>query len=253
MIGTHTNETIIQTTMKKYIAILTLLVTSTSFAQVINKDIDVIEDFQSVNVNARYTVYIKQSNETKIEVKALKEVVDISTFKVENGVLNINIKRDDKDKSIWEEIDDIKIAPKLDIYISMKEVKALSVNGNGKIITQNSIASDKLTLSVSGSGTLEADIKGDALTINHAGSGLMKLKGYANNADLNMAGYGKIEAYQLQTKKMTAKLTGSGNVEAFVSDNMNATIYGKGTIKFKGDTKELTKNEYGQGKVERTY
>jgi hypothetical protein len=52
---------------------------------------------------------------------------------------------------------------------------------------------------------------------------------------------------------MTAKLTGSGDVEAFVSDNMNATVYGRGTIKFKGDTKELTKNEYGQGKVERTY
>jgi hypothetical protein len=239
--------------MKKYIAILPLLITSISFAQVINKDIEIIEDFQSVNVNARYTVYIKQSNETKIEVKALKEVMDISSFKIENGVLNINIKRDNKDKSIWEEIDDIKIAPKLDIYISMKNVKALSVNGSGKIITQNSISSEDLSLTVAGSGSIEADVKGNVLNINHAGSGLMKLKGYANDVTLNMSGYGKIESYGLQVKNMTAKLTGSGDVEAFVSDNMNATVYGRGTIKFKGDTKELTKNEYGQGKVERTY
>lgn len=197
-------------------------------------------------------MYVKQSNETKIEVKALKELMDISTFKVENGVLNINIKRDDKDKSIWEEIDDIKIAPKLDVYVSMKNVKSLAVNGSGKIITENSIASDDLIVTVSGSGILEADIKGKKLTINHSGSGLMKLKGYANSADLNMAGYGKVEAYELEVNNMIAKLTGSGDVEAFVSDNMNATIYGRGSIKFKGDTKELTKNEYGQGKVERT-
>jgi hypothetical protein len=183
--------------MKKYIAILPLLITSISFAQVINKDIEIIEDFQSVNVNARYTVYIKQSNETKIEVKALKEVMDISSFKIENGVLNINIKRDNKDKSIWEEIDDIKIAPKLDIYISMKNVKALSVNGSGKIITQNSISSEDLSLTVAGSGSIEADVKGNVLNINHAGSGLMKLKGYANDVTLNMSGYGKIESYGL--------------------------------------------------------
>jgi len=239
--------------MKKYTAILTLMITSVAFSQVINKDVDVIEDFQSINVNARYTVYLKQSNETKIEVRAEKEVMDISTFEVENGVLNINIERDDTNKSIWEEIDDIKIAPKLDIYISMKEIKSLSVNGNGKIITENSIASDNLILTVAGSGTLEADIKGKELTINHAGSGIMKLKGYATNATLNMSGYGKIEAYGLEVNNMVVKLTGSGNVEAFVSDDMNATVYGRGNIKFKGDTKKLTKNQYGQGKVERTY
>lgn len=239
--------------MKKYFTILTMLVMTATYSQVINKNIDIIEDFQSINVNARYTVYLKQSNETKMEVRALKEVMDISTFEVENGVLNINIKRDNKDKSIWEEIDDIKIAPKLDIYISMKEVKSLSVNGNGKIITENSIASDDLTLTVAGSGMLEADIKGKKLTINHAGSGIMKLKGYATNVELNMSGYGKIEAYSLEVNNMIAKLTGSGNIEAFVSDDMNATVYGRGNIKFKGDTKKLTKNQYGQGKVERTY
>ena len=69
------------------------------------------------------------------------EILDISEFKVEDGVLNINIKRDEKNKSVWEQIDDIKIAPKLDVFISMKEVNALNVYGNGKIITENSISS----------------------------------------------------------------------------------------------------------------
>lgn len=222
-------------------------------SQIVNEDIEIIEDFHSINLNSRYTVYLKQSNETKIEVKALKEILDISEFKVEQGVLNINIKREEKNKSVWEQIDDIKIAPKLDVYISMKEVKSLNVFGNGKIVTENSISSNSLDINLSGSGTLAADIKGENLSINNSGSGLIKLQGYANIADLTQSGYGKIEAFKLDLKEMKAQLTGSGDAEVNVADNLLASVYGSGSIKFKGNTKEVTKKEYGSGKVERTY
>ena len=62
----------------------------------------------------------------------------------------INVNRDEKSKSIWEQIDDIKIAPKLDIFISMRNINALNVNGNGKLVTENSISSKDLTLTNSG-------------------------------------------------------------------------------------------------------
>ncbi|SNT31225.1 Putative auto-transporter adhesin, head GIN domain [Ekhidna lutea] len=222
-------------------------------SQVVNEDIEIIEEFHSINVNSRYTVYLKQSNETKIEVRALKEILDISEFKVEDGVLNINIKRDKKNKSVWEQIDDIKIAPKLDVFVSMKEVNALNVYGNGKIITENSISSNRLDITLSGSGSLAADIKGGKLAINHSGGGLMKIKGYADHADVSLSGYGKIEGYELDLKSAKTKLTGSGDVEIKVDEQLEAFVYGDGTISFKGNTKEVTKKEYGLGKVERTY
>ncbi|WP_370086136.1 head GIN domain-containing protein [Ekhidna sp.] len=235
------------------LSLITLPLFTMGQSQVVNEDIEIIEDFHSINLNSRYTVYLKQSNETKIEVKALKEILDISEFKVDNGVLNINIIREEKNKSVWEQIDDIKIAPKLDVYISMKEVKSLNVFGNGKIITENSISSNNLDINLSGSGTLAADIKGENLSISNSGSGLIKLQGYATNADLNQSGYGKIEAFKLDLKEMNAQLTGSGDAEVNVTNNLIASVYGSGSIKFKGNTKEVTKKEYGLGKVERTY
>lgn len=235
------------------LALLSLPIFTIAQSQVVNEDIEIIEDFHSINVNSRYTVYLKQSNETKIEVRALKEILDISEFEVEEGVLNINIKRDKKNKSVWEQIDDIKIAPKLDVYISMKEVNALNVYGNGKIITENSISSKNLTLTLSGSGSLEADIKGENLSIDNSGSGLIKLKGYANSANFSLSGYGKIDAFELNLKDAEAKLTGSGDIEINVSDNLNAKAHGSGKILYQGNTKAITKKEYGLGKVERTY
>ncbi|MEO9871223.1 head GIN domain-containing protein [Ekhidna sp.] len=242
--------------MKNTFSIL-VLIFSPLFAlpqsQIVNEEIELIETFHSVNLNSRYNVYLKQSNETKIEVKALKEFLDISEFTVEDGVLNIDIERDEKDKSIWEQIDDIKIAPKLDVYLSMQEVKAISVNGNGKLVSKNSISSNTLTLNISGSGTLELDIKGKDLSINNSGNGLIKLKGYANHVNLEQSGYGKIEAFDLDLKTAIAKSTGSGDVEISVSQDLKAYVYGDSTIKFKGNTKEVKKKEYGSGKVERTY
>ncbi|MEQ8903764.1 head GIN domain-containing protein [Ekhidna sp.] len=238
------------------IATLLIAIPSLSYAQssqVVNETIAIIEDFHSINVNSRYTVYLKQSNETKIEVRALKEILDISEFKVENGVLNINIKRDKKNKSVWEQIDDIKIAPKLDVFISMKEVNALNVYGSGKIISENSISSKDLTLTLSGSGSLDADIKGKNLSIDNSGGGLITLKGYADNANFSLSGYGKIEAFELDLKSAEAKLTGTGNMEVNVTNTLDAKVYGAGKIQFKGNTKEITKKEYGLGKVERTY
>ena len=241
--------------MKKLLIILAVLIPSLILAQsqVIKEDIEIVDDFHTIHLNARYTVYLKQSNETRIEVRALKEVLDISEFKIADGELIISIKRDEKNKSIWEQIDDIKIAPKLDVFISVQNVKALNVNGNGKLITENSISSNNLILSNSGSGTLEADIKGGVLSITNSGSGLVKLSGYADSADIELSGYGKIEAYKLDLKTAGASLTGSGDMEINVKDQLEAKVLGGGKILFKGNTKNVTKKEHGLGKVERTY
>ncbi len=121
-----------------------------------------LPDFHSVYVNSAYTVYIKQTNKQEVKVEALTEIFEISEFKVENGVLHINIKRkpSTNNKSLWAKIDDIKISPTLNLRISMKDVKELRVNGNGKIIGENSIASPVLNLGVTGSGSLNIDVKG---------------------------------------------------------------------------------------------
>ncbi|WP_420578551.1 head GIN domain-containing protein [Ekhidna sp.] len=222
-------------------------------SQVVKEDIEIIEDFQTINVNSRYTVYLKQSNETRVEVRALKEVMDISEFKIRDGSLDINIKREEKNRSIWEQIDDIKISPKLDVYVSMKDIQSLNVNGNGKIIAENSISSKELILTNSGSGTLDLDIKGKNLAIINSGSGLTKVTGYADSANVTLSGYGKIEAFKLDLKSAKATLTGSGDIEMNVKDNLKANVYGGGTILFKGNTKQVTKKEHGLGKVERTY
>ena len=94
--------------------------------EITSKTLD-LPSFHSIYVNSAYTVYIKQTNKQEVKVEALTEIFEISEFKVEDGILHVNIKRkpDPVNKSLWSKIDDIKIAPTLNLRISMKDIKEL--------------------------------------------------------------------------------------------------------------------------------
>ncbi len=243
--------------IKPTITILFLLVVSIAQAKgpdVTRKTIE-LPDFKSIYVNSNYTVYLKQTNKQEVTVEVLTEIYEISEFKVESGILHINIQKKPKDPnaSIWSKLDDFKIAPTMKVYVSMTDVSTLKINGGGKIISENSISSNNLDLAVNGSGSMELDIKGRELTTSLTGEGSLKLKGYGSTNEIVMGGSGSLNAFDCELTYAVVELSGSGTCELNVSDDLKATVYGDGNIKHKGATKTVTKKEYGRGKVARAY
>lgn len=231
-----------------------VLCSISSTAQTTKKTLE-LPEFKSIYVNSNYTVYLKQTNKQEVTVEALTEIFELSTFKVENGVLMINVERkpDNPNKSIWAKIDDIKLKPNMKLMVSMKNISELQVNGNGKIISENSIASDNLALSVAGNGSIDLDIKGNYLKTEVSGSGSIALKGYASMNDVVMSGSGNVNAFLCEIEKAKVKMSGSGACELNVTGNLEALVVGSGTLKHKGNTKEVSKKIYGSGVVDRAY
>jgi hypothetical protein len=231
-----------------------LSVASLAFAQTTNKTLE-LSEFQSIYVNSNYTVYLRQTNKQEVKVEALTEIYSLTEIKVENGVLLINVERkpDNPNKSIWSKIDDIKLNPAMKIYVSVKNVNELQVNGGGKIVSENSIASDNLTLGVAGSGTLDLDIKGKTIKTELSGSGNIILKGYGSYNDISMSGSGNLNAFNLEVETCKIKVSGSGVAEINVANSLDAAILGSGSVKHKGNTKTVTKKQFGSGTVERAY
>ena len=221
----------------------------------VNKSLE-LPEFHSVSVNSSYTVYVKQTNKQEVRVEALKEIYDISEFKVKDGVLHINIDKKEEsksNKSIWSKIDDIKIAPTLKVYISMKNVKNLSVNGSGKIITENSIASSKINLLVSGAGSIDLDLKGSMINSEISGAGNINIKGYASDHQVLLSGAGIMNAYDFEVERANVKLSGSGNCELNVTETLEAKVHGSGVLNHSGNTRTVNSEIFGQGTVKRVY
>jgi hypothetical protein len=223
-------------------------------AQVTKKTLE-LPEFKSIYVNSNYTVYLKQTNKQEVTVEALTEIYELTTISVENGVLLINVERkpENNNKSIWAKIDDIKLNPTMKIYISVKNISELQVNGAGKIISENSLAATTLNLSIGGSGSMDLDIKGEVVKAEVSGSGKMMLKGYATSIDALVSGSGSINAFNCPLDSAKVKVSGSGACELNVTNAIDAIVLGSGTVKHKGNTKTATKKVYGSGTVDRAY
>lgn len=236
------------------VSLFLLTIASFSFAQTTKKTLE-LPEFKSIYVNSNYTVYVKQTNKQEVTVEALTEIWELTTVKVENGVLMVNVERkpDNPNKSIWAKIDDIKVKPTMKLMVSVKNINELQVNGGGKIISENSIASDYIALSVSGSGGIELDLKGNNLKTEISGSGNVTLKGYATTNDIVMSGSGSMNAFTCELETAKIKMSGSGTCELTVSATLDAVVLGSGTIKHKGNTKNVSKKVYGSGAVDRAY
>lgn len=139
------------------------------------------------------------------------------------------------------------------LMVSVKNINELQVNGGGKIVSENSIASDYMSLSVSGSGGIELDVKGNNLKTEISGSGNITLKGYATTNDIVMSGSGSMNAFACELETVKIKMSGSGTCELSASASLDAVVLGSGTIKHKGNTKNVSKKVYGSGVVDRAY
>jgi hypothetical protein len=236
------------------VSLVLLSIASFTFAQTTKKTLE-LPEFKSIYVNSNYTVYVKQTNKQEVTVEALTEIWELTTVKVENGVLMVNVERkpENPNKSIWAKIDDIKLKPTMKLMVSVKNINELQVNGGGKIISENSIASDYMSLAVSGNGGIDLDLKGNNLKTEISGSGNVTLKGYATTNDIVMSGSGSMNAFACELESAKVKISGSGNCEISASASLDAVVLGSGTIKHKGNTKTLNKKVYGSGSVDRAY
>ena len=227
---------------------------SLSMAQVTKKTLE-LPEFKGIYVNSNYTVYLKQTNKQEVLVEALTEIYSLTDIHVENGILMINVERkpESTNKSIWAKIDDIKLNPTMKVTVSMKNITELQVNGGGKIIAENSLASNYVTLGVAGGGSMDVDLKGDVIKAEVSGSGKMTLRGYANSMEASVSGSGIISGYDCPLETAKVKVSGSGTSEINVTNNLEAFVLGSGNIKHKGNTKTVQKKVYGTGIIDRAY
>lgn len=235
--------------------VLMLLLTVMAVSgQTVKKTLE-LPEFKAIYVNSGYTVSLKQSNKQEVIVETLPEIWDLTSIKVENGILMINMERkpESPNKSIWAKIDDIKLKTPMKITVSVKNINELQVNGNGKIITVNSLAADLLKLSLAGNGEMDLDIKASEVKTDVTGSGNILLKGYAMNNEVFIAGNGSLRAFGCELETSKVRISGSGLCELNVTKTLESLVAGSGTVKHKGNTKSVTKKVYGSGAVDRAF
>jgi hydroxyethylthiazole kinase-like sugar kinase family protein len=117
----------------------------------------------------------------------------------------------------------------MSLEISVPALAALKLSGSGQI-SASGINSPRLTVTLSGSGALDAS-------------------GTAARLDVTLGGSGQAQLSQLPARDVRAVVTGSGLIRVTAMGSLDATVPGDGAIIYGGNPPHLTTSITGTGAV----
>ncbi len=182
-----------------------------------------IDGFDGVKLKGSGTLYLTQGSDFAVTVKGQENIVDEVILDVDNNILNIGL------QGCYRNFHD------LEYYITMPEVKALTIDGSGEIYGETPIEGNSLDLNIKGSGDMDIEFTGDDVEGFIDGSGSMKLEGEVEAVRYEIQGSGDIEGFNMSSKDANIEIKASGNVEVNASEYLKIKISGSGDVYYKGN------------------
>lgn len=195
--------------------------------------------FKRVQLMGSMDVEIKKGNEHAVEVKAEENILPYIETRLEG------------DKLVIKFSDDVNVDADRDIVVKVTTpvLKEASVMGSGDITGDGKFtADDKIEVNVLGSGNLKMELDAPAIEAKVTGSGDIDIAGNTKDASYTTMGSGDIKAGELKAENTEAKTMGSGNIRAYASIKLKATIMGSGDISYRGGG-SVSSNVHGSGSV----
>jgi len=206
-----------------------------------------ISSFSKIEIETTVTVdYSQAKNPGKLEFTVDKNLWDYYDISTKGNVLRIQLKR---------EFRNISLSPtKSLLTVSSENLEKIEIAGSSRINFCTDYTSKKLEIEVAGSGKVVSDEHsvqiGDCI-VEIAGSGKVFFIGTIQNAKIDIAGSGRVEAAKCKISQLNVDIAGSGSVEAHVIDKLDVDIAGSGKVIFSGDPHPIRTDIAGSGKVKK--
>lgn len=231
-----------------FIAVLVIMAYSgTSYGQTVEGDGDVIKEtrsissFSEIQIAGVLNVFLSQGNTEEIVVETDRNLMNyVDTYVSDN---NLIIKNSD-------EIE-IKKKTKMNIYVTLKDIKKIKIEGVGNVKTVNTLNITKLDLENSGVGNIQLDLNCDKLMADINSVGGVTLSGRVDEVSIDHNGVGNVKAFDLSAGVLKIQSNGVGNSEVNSENEIYLNLNGIGNITYKGSAivKELNVN--GRGKIQK--
>lgn len=163
-----------------------------------------------------------------------------------------HIKTEKKDGYLVIKMDDginYSTENRLVVYLTTPHLEAVSLAGSGNIDTKGKFTgSDKLKVSLAGSGDANIEVNTPTVEASIAGSGNIKIAGETKDATIKIAGSGNFYGEALKAENAEVHIAGSGDAKIFADVKLDAHVAGSGSIMYLGNA-TVTQKVAGSGEV----
>ena len=165
-----------------------------------------VSGFDKVTLAGEGDLIIEQGATESLTIEAQASVMEFIETTVSDGTLSISIPdKEGRPRSLGG----------VKYYLKVKDLDGITAFGSGDI-SSSDFVTDKITITIGGSGTIT-------------------LSGEATSQEIEINGSGRYSAKDFETSECTVKINGSGRADVNVSDNLDITINGNGKVNYEGD------------------
>lgn len=196
---------------------------------VVEKTLD-IKDFDSFTLGISGKVFLSQGKNYEVKVSGQQNIIDNLTTRVFDREWKISFENN------------VRRYDKLEIHITMPDLKKAHISGSGDVSSSNSFTGlGEVSLSISGSGNLKLDLEAQSISSRISGSGDVDLRGSTDKLELKVSGSGNIDAEELRSNYADINVSGSGNCEVNVAEELDVRIAGSGDVVYSGKPRVNTR------------
>ena len=216
--------------MKKTLSLLVLVLILGGFASAQTKETRDLKGFTKISYGISGNLKIKIGPEFSVVLEGDKSDLNEIITDVTGDRLVIR-------QENWH----FRFNEKVNVYITMPEIKGLGVSGSGNAEVLDPIkGADNLDLGVSGSGKrLTAGVITDNLSCSISGSGTITI-GSSGNADrghISISGSGSYYGDNMEIDHLEISVSGSGSCTCKAGDSLKAGVSGSGNVYYYGNPK----------------
>lgn len=184
-----------------------------------------MHDFQELNVESAFTVYVNFSEtEESVRVEANENLHQyIEVFK-DGDELTIRVKRHIS----------IKRQPTLKAYITTSNIHSYRVSGASRVILQDQLQTGSVSISLSGASHFKGDIKGDELYGYISGASQLQISGKCATFDAELTGASNMAGSGFECDEANVTLSGASMAELKVNNQVDVSASGASVFKYWG-------------------
>lgn len=198
-----------------------------------------LEAFTGIRLDGDADVFLVSDSLKVITIEAQDNIARNIEMKVRNGTLRIG---NHECVSMHEPVK---------IYIPVKTIEDLQINGSGNMETRGQISAKSIDLKINGSGNLKIRLDAETITSQVNGSGSIYLAGSAKRHDSHINGSGNLEAEGLPTEWTEITVNGSGSCKVFAISKLEVLVRGSGDVVYKGSP-DISTSIKGSGSVRKS-
>ena len=197
-----------------------------------------IEDFNALDIRGGYHVVWRQSDNVAVTIEMQENLFEFLQVSVAGETLRVNSTRNFSTSR--------GNSPRIYVYTPYLEMVNFygAVNASDWDIVQG----EKFQIQGAGAINVILELEVDTIDINLSGAGNLNLSGTADSANIITAGASNVLATQLQIRDVNVELSGAGDIDVAVSDNLSVELFGAGRVRYTGNP-TIARTILGVGRV----